>query len=80
MNEIDPDAILRERLGPVPVSVLSQLIEQYPDMLAVAVIIQLADESFIVASGGCTVLETVGLFHFGILESGAALSERSERG
>ena len=74
----------------MPSEVLKRLIADYPDMLAVVVVVQTADEGLVAASGGCTVLETVGMFHFGVQsasnrrpigvqESGTALAGEAYR-
>lgn len=78
MPNIDPDAILRDRLGPDAFDVLRQLMEDYPGMLAVAVVVQKPDENLVVAAGGCTLLETAGLFQFGVLQTVRALETRGD--
>ena len=78
-NTIDPDAILRERLGPTPREVLEKLLANYPDMLAVAVVVQRADESLVLAAGGCTVMETAGMLQYGMHGAAASLWGDTER-
>lgn len=61
IGPIDPEDIIRSRLGPPPLEVLRKAAEECPDMQSVVVVIQREDGSLQVRSGGNTVLETAGM-------------------
>lgn len=59
----DPDAILRDRLGP-PASELLQLVADRVgrgEVAAVVIVTQTRDEKLSLYSAGCTILETNGM-------------------
>lgn len=61
---MNAEDFIAERLGPTPVSMLEQIIRDYPDMAAATIVVELADGRIIAASGGCTMIETIGLLHY----------------
>lgn len=67
MSTLDPFAdALNGRLGPTPQVVVERLLERHgAAMTAIAVVVETGDGEHHVYSGGCTVLETIGMFAFG---------------
>jgi hypothetical protein len=58
------DDVLAERLGPSPLSILQHLIEDHPDLTAVVVVVELPDGQITALSGGCTMVETLGMLSY----------------
>lgn len=67
MTTPDPFAeALNDRLGPTPQVVVERLLARHgAAMTAIAVVVETGDGVYQVYSGGCTVLETIGMFAFG---------------
>jgi len=72
---IDPDAILRERLGPPPSELVQLVLErvQSGDVRAVVIVTQRGDEALSLYSAGCTTLETVGMLAWAAYHSAPAV-------
>jgi hypothetical protein len=62
---ISPDDILNERLGPSPIDLLQSIITLYPNLAAVSLVLETYDGEIQVLSGGCTMIETVGMLQYG---------------
>ena len=67
MSMPDPFAeALNARLGPTPQVVVERLLERHGEtMTAIAIVVETRDGAYQVYSGGCTVVETIGMFAFG---------------
>ena len=58
------DDILRARLGPAPLDMLRTVMAEHPAMTAAVLVVELPDGQLLAYSGGCTMIETLGLLSF----------------
>ena len=60
----DLDDILRARLGPDPLEMLRTVMAEHPAMTAAVLVLELPDGQITAFSGGCTMIETLGMLSF----------------
>ena len=60
----DLDDILRARLGPALLEMLHTVMAEHPAMTAAVLVVELPDGRLIAYSGGCTMIETLGMLSF----------------
>ena len=69
----DLDDILRERLGPDPLDMLRTVMAEHPAMTAAVLVVELPDGQLFAFSGGCTMIETLGMLSFAAIVAAGAM-------
>ena len=73
----DLDDILRARLGPDPLEMLRTVMAEHPAMTAAVLVVQLPDGQLHAFSGGCTMIETLGMLSFAAIAAVHGMQKES---